>query len=99
MPKDDDLEESQNEESTLGAEESRSLLSHVGEDVDNGDKDIDLNPDFDATASPPPAGPAPPPRLKKQSSLSSPTSEGLLRTPRTPRTPNRVRFDISEESE
>lgn len=69
--------------------ESQSLLSMSSAD----DQDLVVHP---GQPSPPPnQATSSAPNKKRQSSISQPATDGQRRTPRTP---NRVRFDIDEES-
>ncbi|GAD95536.1 amino acid transporter [Paecilomyces variotii No. 5] len=86
MPSDDRLNARLTEQRGHDEEEARSLLSASSNDED----DLVVHP---GPANPPSTRPVPP---KRQSSISQPLPDGQRRTPRTP---NRVRFDLDEQTE
>lgn len=93
MNQDDDQSKVRQENAIDGSkEEGRSLLSRGSTDHDDG---VEEDSSIISYHPPPLASLAKklPPPLKRQSSLSNPTSAGQ---PRTPRTPNRVRFDLDD---
>lgn len=93
MPKDDSLTNGKSEVPAPGTQEAASLLSYAL--VDNDDEDNHQVSTIDTSSLPPPR-PLPSGGLKRHSSLSQPSPDGQLRTPRTP---HRVRFDLTVEDE